>query len=265
MLLFTLIGAPDTCPEVLVPVCTELAAGRRLEAAELAARLARDASVAPQDRRFAASLAAGTWIREGSPASRCEAQSLLAAYFADPALPRTSALERHHREVEADKCEKSGAPGSTTSPAASPPPAPPTPALEARSSPAIGTPRWSTPADRPVKTRLVAGRALLGTGVGLAAATVISLSVMSYHLMAAEAITTRVLVEERRMTEQEELEFRRVYGIAEQAKWVALGAGIAGTVTLAAGIPLLMSAKRRARLSPYVRGGAAGVIFSGAF
>ncbi|WP_143140321.1 hypothetical protein [Nannocystis exedens] len=263
MLLFTLVGAPDTCPEVLVPACTEYAAGRRLEAAELAAPIAGDASVAPDNRRLAAALAAGAWIDEGSPEARCRARALLEAYFADPALKRSAALERRRREVEADKCEKSGPPDDTSAPpAASPPPAP---APEPEPPPAKNPPRSQPVPDRSNKERLTTGRALLGTGVGLGAVAIGTIAVSGYYLGEAQAITTRAVVEHRLMTFAEKEEFQRVFGIADQTRWVALGFGVAGAVTLAAAIPLYVSAKRRARVSPYVRGGAAGVIFSGAF
>ncbi|MFY0535443.1 hypothetical protein [Nannocystis pusilla] len=116
-----------------MPACTEYAADRRLEAAELAAPIAAAASVAPEDRRLAAAMAAGVWIDEGRPDTRCRAKALLDAYFADPTLPRNAALERRRRAVEADKCEKSGSPAEAPPPAAAT--APPASAPEPEAAP----------------------------------------------------------------------------------------------------------------------------------
>lgn len=259
MLLFTLVGAPGTCPEVLVAACTEYAADRRLEAAELAAPIAAAASVAPEDRRMAAAMAAGVWIDEDRPDTRCRAKALLDAYFADPTLPRNSALERRRRAVEADKCEKSGSPDEAPPSAAATPPPATAPAPVAR--PVRQPPK--SPVDD--KERLGTGRGLLGAGVGLAALMIGSLVVSGAYLLEARSITSRAIVEERKMTFEEKDEFLRVFGIAEQTRWLTLGFGVAGAMTLAAGIPMFVKAKRRARVRPYVRGGAAGVIFSGAF
>ncbi|MDC0717317.1 hypothetical protein [Nannocystis bainbridge] len=256
LLIFMLVGPPDTCPEVLLPVCD--AADRPLEAAELAAPIARDASVAPQERRFAAALAAGAWIRHGTPATRCKAKELLGEYFADPALPRSPALERHRRDVEADRCETAPDASAATTTASPPPPPPPrAPAPEARPPAATH--------DRSAKVRLVAGGTLLGTGVGLAAATLGALAVMGHQLSTAREITARVTAEDRDMTREEVLQFRLAYGVADVARWVSLGVGLASAATLAAAIPLFVSAKRRLRAGPYVRGAAAGVMFSGSF
>ena len=261
MLLFTLVGAPSTCPEVLVPACTEYAADRRLEAAELAAPIAADASVAPEDRRLAAAMAAGVWIDEDRPDTRCKARALLDAYFADPTLPRNPALERRRRAVEADKCEKSGSPDEVPPPAATPPPAP---APEPEAAPPTKPPRSPVP-ERVDKERLSTGRGLFGAGVGLAALMIGSLVVSGVYLDQARSITSGAIVEHRLMTLEEKHEFQRVFGIADQTRWLTLGFGVAGAMTLAVGIPMFVKAKRRTRVSPYVRGSAAGVIFSGAF
>ncbi|MFY0535444.1 hypothetical protein [Nannocystis pusilla] len=92
-----------------------------------------------------------------------------------------------------------------------------------------------------------------------------SLSVSGAYLNQARAITNRAITERRQMTYEEKDEFLRVFGIADDTRWITLGLGVASVATLAAGIPMFVKAKRRARVTPYVRGGAAGVIFSGAF
>ncbi|MCY0992950.1 hypothetical protein OV203_37765 [Nannocystis sp. ILAH1] len=262
MLFFTLVGAPSTCPEVLVPACTEYAADRRLEAAELAAPIAAAASVAPEDRRLAAAMAAGVWIDEGRTDTRCRAKALLDAYFADPTLPRNSALERRRRAVEADKCEKSGSPAEAPpQAAATPPPASPSEAEAPRPT----KPTRSPVPERDDKERLSTGRGLLGAGGGLAALMIGTLVVSGVYLDQARSITSQAIVEHRLMTFEEKDEFLRVFGIADQTRWLGLGFGVAAVMTLAVGIPMFAKAKRRTRVSPYVRGETAGVIFSGAF
>ncbi|WP_434423105.1 hypothetical protein [Nannocystis pusilla] len=263
MLFFTLVGAPSTCPEVLVPACTEYAADRRLEAAELAAPIAAAASVAPEDRRLAAAMAAGVWIDEDRPDTRCRAKALLDAYFADPTLPRNPALERRRRAVEADKCEKSGSPAKAPPPAAAT--APPTSAPEPEAPPPTKLSRSRLIAPHVDKERLDTGRGLIGAGVGLLVIMIGSLSVSGAYLNQARAITNRAIAEHRQMTYEEKDEFLRVFGIADETRWITLGFGVASAMTLAVGIPMWVKAKRRTRVSPYVRGGAAGVIFSGAF
>ncbi|MCY1062157.1 hypothetical protein [Nannocystis sp. SCPEA4] len=158
-LFLAVVAAPATCPERLMPVCEAVVAGRTLEAAKLAAPLARDPTMPAEDRRAAVAIAVNGWVQEGSPASRCAARMLLMEYLADPKLPRTASLERRQRELEEFDCDDDlvavgGAP-SNTSPAstptsATPRGATPTPASAMSSStspasmPASATPPSST-------------------------------------------------------------------------------------------------------------------------
>ena len=126
-------------------------------------------------------------------------------------------------------------------------------------------PRRSPVPERGDKESLTSGIGLLGAAGGLAALMIGSLVVSGVYLHQARSITSRAIVEHRLMTFEEKHEFQRVFGIADQTRWITLGFGVAGVMTLAFGIPLLVKAKRRTRVSPYVRGETAGVIFSGAF
>jgi len=281
-MLFVVLSGEPTCPEVLVPVCEALAADRPLAAAELAAPIARDASVAPRDRRAATAIAVGAWVEEGSPAARCKAKELIADYFAAPGLPRTSALERRRGELAADTCELTLAPVSPAKSASPPPGLAPARSIDAsapKSAPAdvspppvIVRPPVTESPPRPVhaakisdRSRLALGGTLVALGVGFSAVTIGSLIVAASKLDAARDISRQAAAEDRILTDQEAQQFRDVYGAANQARWISLGVGLAGAATLGAGIPLVVSARRSIRLRPYVRGGTAGVIFSGAF
>ncbi|MBZ5714693.1 hypothetical protein [Nannocystis pusilla] len=275
MLLVALSGEP-TCPEVLVPVCRALAAGRPLEAAELAEPIARDAFAAPQNRRAAAAIAVGAWIDEGSPAARCKAKALLTDYFAAPNLPRTPALERRRTELALDDCESHLAPNATP---ASPPPQPETVAAATtpegpKSAAAEGGPppppvTRTPPVPRRAQisdsSRLALGGALVGVGVGFGAVTIGALAVLGHEMGVGRDLVARAEDGDRKWTDSEAQRFDEAVSRARQARWVALGVGLAGAATLGVGIPLVVSARRALRLQPYMRGGAAGVIFSGAF
>lgn len=279
---FVLLSGEPTCPEVLVPVCAELDADRPLAAAELAAPIARDASVAPQDRRAATAIAVGAWVEEGSPAARCKAKALLADYFAAPWLPRTSALERRRGELAADTCEPPTAPASAAESASPPPkPAGPIDASAPKSEtgdaspprpPVTSGPRVTTTTPRPVHAakisdprRLALGGTLVALGVGFTAVTIGSLAVFGHQVGVGRDLVARADDEGRKWTEQEMQQYADAFGRAERAQWIAVGVGIAGAAALGAGIPLVVSARRSLRVRPYMRGGAAGVIFSGAF
>lgn len=274
MLLVALSGEP-TCPEVLVPVCQALAAGRPLDAAELAEPIARDAFAAPQDRRAATAIAVGAWIDEGSPAARCKAKALLTDYFSAPGLPRTPALERRRSELALDDCESILAPNA---PSASPPPRPEIGAATTpegpKSAAAEGGPPPTPPVPRTTPVRrakisdsghLALGGTLVGLGVGFGAVTIGALAVLGHEMDVGRDLVTRAEDGDRKWTDAEAQRFDEAVARAQQARWLALGVGLAGAATLGVGIPLVISARRALRLQPYMRGGAAGVIFSGAF
>lgn len=238
MILFLGLTPAAGCEGALASVCSELAAGRYLAAAAAATPIAQDPTQPARERQAAVSIAVGAFLREGSPASRCDARRVLERYLGDHLVPHPPALQQRLRELVDDECDLLPIVRRSQ----------PLPARSTSSTPGPAVAPALAAAPRRATTRADMARRALGTTLVSLGGGLVGVSLGALGVMLREASRARGLVDLARNTGQDlsREAFVGHFQGATQARDVAVGVGIAGASTLVVGVVCLLVGRRSA-------------------